>query len=68
MVLLMANRKGFKRSALKKNYIKLQNVVLGNDFSDDILSVIIGNWSKNIVQIDFDKMPLDKVRYYAFRA
>jgi len=41
--------------------------ILGNDFSNDILSVIIGNWSKNTVQVDFDKMPLDKVKYYAHR-
>ena len=52
----------------EKELYQVAPLILGNNFSNDILSVIIGNWSKNTVQIDFDKMPLDKVKYYAFRA
>lgn len=52
----------------EKELYQVAPLILGNNFSNDILSVIIGNWSKNTVQIDFDKMPLDKVKYLAFRA
>jgi hypothetical protein len=51
----------------EKELYQVAPLILGNNFSNDILSVIIGNWSKNTVQIDFDKMPFDKVKYYAHR-
>lgn len=51
----------------EKELYQVAPLILGNNFSNDVLSVIIGNWSKNTVQIDFDKMPFDKVKYYAHR-
>ena len=52
----------------EKELYQVAPLILGNNFSNDVLSVIIGNWSRNTVQVDFDKMPFDKVKYYAFRA
>ena len=52
----------------EKKLYQVAPLILGNNFSNDVLSIIIGNWSKNTVQVDFDKMPFDKVKYYAFRA
>lgn len=52
----------------EKELYQVAPLILGNNFSNDVLSVIIGNWSKDTVQLDFDKMSLDKVKYLAFRA
>jgi len=52
---------------IEKKLYQVTPLILGKNFSNDILSVIIGNWSRNTVQVDFDKMSLDKVKYYAFR-
>ena len=52
----------------EKELYQVAPLILGNNFSNNVLSVIIGNWSKNTLQVDFDKMSLDKVKYYAFRA
>jgi hypothetical protein len=51
----------------EKKLYQIAPLILGNNFPDDVLSVIIGNWSKNTVQVDFDKMSFDKVKYYAHR-
>jgi hypothetical protein len=52
----------------EKKIYQVTPLISGNNFSKDVLPVIIGNWSRNTVQVDFDKMSLDKVKYYAFRA
>jgi hypothetical protein len=51
------------KKGTEKELYQVAKLVLGNSSGN----VIIGNWSRNTVQVDFDKMPFDKVKYYAHR-
>lgn len=60
------NEVAWKVLGLNDDFFYEESERLGS--GKDIFNVIVGNWDKHIVQVDFDKMPLPEVKYWCYRA